>query len=326
MKSMQPPLNTLPAPPTPLTLSASSTDAVREVFAEAASANTTRSYATALRYWAGWYAGRYGRPIEMPLDPSCVIQFVVDHLARRSGESLVWELPPALDAALVTARLKQRPGALKLPTIVHRVAVLSSAHQLLKLANPCDTPEVRQLLAKARRAAHKRGERPNKKTAITATELRAMIATCADDLVGKRDRALLYFAFASGGRRRSETAGARLENLSEIIGGYLYHLDVGKTLQDGVKAGGSPDKPILGEAAQALTAWIVAANIRQGPSSAKSLMAGSGCSFRRSRWRPLSRTGPGRRVSRVSTEATASAPASSPRELVKASPFLRSWR
>lgn len=110
MKSMQPPLNTLPAPPTPLTLSASSTDAVREVFAEAASANTTRSYATALRYWAGWYAGRYGRPIEMPLDPSCVIQFVVDHLARRSGESLVWELPPALDAALVTARLKQRPG------------------------------------------------------------------------------------------------------------------------------------------------------------------------------------------------------------------------
>ncbi|ENE2732137.1 site-specific integrase [Stenotrophomonas maltophilia] len=265
MKSMQPPLNTLPAPPTPLTLSASSTDAVREVFAEAASANTTRSYATALRYWAGWYAGRYGRPIEMPLDPSCVIQFVVDHLARRSGESLVWELPPALDAALVTARLKQRPGALKLPTIVHRVAVLSSAHQLLKLANPCDTPEVRQLLAKARRAAHKRGERPNKKTAITATELRAMIATCADDLVGKRDRALLYFAFASGGRRRSETAGARLENLSEIIGGYLYHLDVGKTLQDGVKAGGSPDKPILGEAAQALTAWIVAANIRQGP-------------------------------------------------------------
>jgi len=34
-------------------LSQSSADAVREVFAEAASANTTRSYATALRYWAG---------------------------------------------------------------------------------------------------------------------------------------------------------------------------------------------------------------------------------------------------------------------------------
>lgn len=169
-ESTRPPLNTLPAQSTPLTLSASSTDAVRKVLAEAASANTTRSYATALRYWAGWYAGRYGRPIEMPLDPSCVIQFVVDHLARHSGESMAWELPPVLDAALVTARFEQRRGALKLPTIVHRVAVLSSAHQLLKLANPCDTPEVRQSLAKARRAAHKRGERPNKMVVACGTE------------------------------------------------------------------------------------------------------------------------------------------------------------
>ena len=79
--------------------------------------------------------------------------------------------------------------------------------------------------------APQRGERPSKKTAITATELMAMIATCEDDLVGKRDRALLYFAFASGGRRRSETAHAALSKLAPIDGGYLYHLDVGKTLR-----------------------------------------------------------------------------------------------
>jgi len=124
---------------------------------------------------------------------------------------------------------------------------------------------VRQLLAKARRAAHKRGERPSKKTAITSPELRAMLATCDDDLVGLRDRALLFFSFASGGRRRSETAGARMENLSPIEDGYLYHLDVGKTLQDGVKTGGSPDKPLVGKAAQALGAWLRAADIQQGP-------------------------------------------------------------
>lgn len=69
---------------------------------------------------------------------------------------------------------------------------------------------------------------------------------CGEDLIGKRDRALLYFAFASRGRRQSETAHATLSKLSPIEGGYLYHLDVGKTLQDGVKAGGSPDKPLLG--------------------------------------------------------------------------------
>lgn len=245
-------------------LSQSSADAVREVFAEAASANTTRSYATALRYWAAWFHCRYGAPISMPVEAACVIQFIIDHLARRSGDALTWELPPAMDALLVEGKFKQRQGPLKLSTIVHRVAVLSSAHQLLKLANPCESSEVRQLLARGRRAAHKRGERPSKKTAITATELMAMIATCGDDLVGKRDRALLYFAFASGGRRRSETARATLAKLTPIDGGYLYHLDIGKTLQDGVKSGGSPDKPLLGAPADAIRSWVVAAGLQEG--------------------------------------------------------------
>ncbi|MBH1461376.1 site-specific integrase [Stenotrophomonas sp. GD03993] len=265
MSDLLPALTTAaPANPTVAQLSQSSADAVREVFAEAASANTTRSYATALRYWAAWYQGRYGVVIAMPVDAPCVIQFIIDHLARRSGDAQAWELPPALDVLLVEGKFKQRPGPLKLSTIVHRVAVLSSAHQLLKLANPCESSEVRQLLAKGRRAAHKRGERPSKKTAITATELMAMIATCGEDLVGKRDRALLYFAFASGGRRRSETAHATLSKLAPIDGGYLYHLDVGKTLQDGVKAGGSPDKPLLGPPAEALRAWIEAAGLQEG--------------------------------------------------------------
>jgi len=32
---------------------------VRELLAEAAAANTTRSYAAALRYWAGWHQARF---------------------------------------------------------------------------------------------------------------------------------------------------------------------------------------------------------------------------------------------------------------------------
>ena len=38
----------------PEQLAAKAADAVRELRAEAAAANTTRSYATALRDWAGW--------------------------------------------------------------------------------------------------------------------------------------------------------------------------------------------------------------------------------------------------------------------------------
>lgn len=84
---------------------------------------------------------------------------------------------------------------------MHRVAVLSAVHQLKKVVNPSESVAVRHLLSRARRAAVKRGERPTKKTAITRAELEALIATCEDTLEGIRDRALLYFAFASGGRR-----------------------------------------------------------------------------------------------------------------------------
>ena len=144
--------------------------------------------------------------------------------------------------------------------------MLSKVHQLQQLANPIDSVEVRQLLASARRSAHKRGERPQKKAAITWIELQVLLVTCGNDLAGLRDRALLCFAFASGGRRRSEVAAATLAHLRPLPeGGFVYRLDQGKTLQDGPKVGGSPDKPLLGAAATALQAWLDAAQLTEGP-------------------------------------------------------------
>jgi integrase len=67
---------------------------------------------------------------------------------------------------------------------------------------------VRELLAQTRRAYAKRGARPRKQRALTKDPLQAVLATCDDTLRGKRDRALLLFAWATGGRRRSEVASA----------------------------------------------------------------------------------------------------------------------
>ncbi|WP_291775432.1 site-specific integrase [Castellaniella sp.] len=246
-------------------MAAEAAAAVREILAEAASANTARSYASALRYWVAWYQGRYGQPFALPLPETVVIQFLVDHLARRSEAALAWELPAALDAALVEAGLKQRPGPLKLSTVSHRLAVLSKAHQWRRVANPCEQPAVRHLLARARRAAVKRGERPAKKTAITQAELAALLATCDDSLMGLRDRALLLFAFASGGRRRSEVAAADLSDLHRVgERAFVYHLEHSKTQQAGPSATSTPDKPILGPAADALGAWLAAAQLSEG--------------------------------------------------------------
>ena len=250
----------------PIQLAQQAADAVRELLAEAAAANTTRSYASALRYWAGWHAARYGIELTLPVPEATVLQFVVDHVMRRSAEGeLVWELPPTVDQTLVAAGLKAKLGPWTLATVRHRVAVLSTAHRLKHATNPCEQPAIRTVLSRAARAAVKRGERPHKKTAITLAELEAMLATCDDTLEGIRDRALLCFGFASGGRRRSEIASADLRDLRRIgPQGYIYRLEHSKTQQAGITASSTPDKPILDRAAQALEAWLTAADITEG--------------------------------------------------------------
>lgn len=109
---------------------------------------------------------------------------------------------------MLAAGLKAKVGPWTFATVRHRVAVLSNAHRLKHVANPCEQPAIRTVLSRAARAAVKRGERPRKKTAIPLAELEAMLATCDDSLEGIRDRALLCFGFASGGRRRSEIGAA----------------------------------------------------------------------------------------------------------------------
>lgn len=249
----------------PEQLAQQAANAVRELLAEAAAANTTRSYATALRYWAGWHQGRFGSELSLPVSEAVVIQFLVDHIQRKNTSGLVSELPSSLDQALVAAGLKAKVGFLKLSTVTQRVAVLSTAHKLKRLDNPCELPSVRTLLSRARRAAVKRGERPNKKTAITRAELEAMLTTCDESLEGLRDRALLCFGFSSGGRRRSEIAAADMRDLRKAgDDGYIYRLEYSKTQQAGATADSTPDKPILGRSAEALSDWLEAAGIQEG--------------------------------------------------------------
>jgi integrase len=194
------------------------------------------------------------------------MQFVVDHVARRSKDGgLTWELPQEHDQALVASGLKAKLGPWKLTSVVHRVAVLSTAHRLKRLLNPCELPSVRTVLSRARRASVKRGERPAKKTAIAKNELEAMLATCDYSMEGLRDRALLCFGFASGGRRRSEIAAADMRDLRRIGDkGYIYRLEHSKTQQAGVTTSSAPDKPVLDRAALALEEWLEASGITEG--------------------------------------------------------------
>jgi len=228
------------------------------------SENTLRSYRSALRYWAAWFALRYQQRIALPVTEATVVQFIVDHALRPGSDgTLTSELPADVDAALVANGFKGRLGAPSLNTLVHRVSVLSKLHKIESQPNPCEQPRVRELIAKARRGYAKRGALPNKKPALTREPLEALLATCDESLAGKRDCALLLFAFSSGGRRRSEVVSATMENTRRTSSGFVFTLAHAKTNQGGQERPEN-DKPISGRAAAALEAWLVSSQIKAG--------------------------------------------------------------
>ncbi|MDC2862642.1 MULTISPECIES: site-specific integrase [unclassified Delftia] len=239
--------------------------AVRELMHEGESANTRNSYQSAMRYWSAWHALRFDRQMQLPLDVPCVLQFIIDHAQRQTGAGLASEMPMHIDRALVEAGYKAREGALSHNTLVHRMAVLSKAHQVHGLANPCQDGAVRELMSRTRKAYARRGEGPAKKDALTRDLLEQLLDTCDDSLRGRRDRALLLFAWSSGGRRRSEVAGADMRHLRAVgPQEFIYTLTHSKTNQSGRDA---PEnhKPVTGRAAQALADWLRAAAIQEGP-------------------------------------------------------------
>jgi integrase len=123
---------------------------------------------------------------------------------------------------------------------------------------------VRELLSRTRRGHAKRGALPRRKAALTREPLQALVDTCDDSLRGLRDRALLLFAWSSGGRRRAEVAAATRENVRQVAERlWIYTLDHAKGNQSGVDRAEN-DKPIAGAAADALAAWLAASRIQTG--------------------------------------------------------------
>ncbi len=262
---MREPLSNLVSAALPARLDEPAREALRQIAAQGESQNTVASYRSALRYWHRWHELRFGHPMSAPVASAAVIQFILDHAAREGRDGLVWELPGDADAQLVRDGAKAAPGAFSYATIAHRISVLSKFHAAGGHApNPCADPAVRELLRKTRRIYAKRGDRGRGKPALTRDLMERILATCDDSLAGRRDRALLLFAWASGGRRRSEVTAATLGNVTRNEDGtYTYRMGASKANQAG-DARPQDVKPIAGRAAQALADWLSVARIRDG--------------------------------------------------------------
>lgn len=240
--------------------------AIDAIYAQSDSTNTLRSYGAALRYWAAWFQLRYRQPLMLPLPTAAVLQFLVDHVEREDANgTLVHDLPPAIDAALVAAGFKATLGLLKLSTVRHRLAVLSKAHQLHGGDNPVRGGPVTELLRRVRKLYASRGLTATAQPALTRPPLEAMLATCTDGLLGLRDRALLLLGWSTGGRRRSELTRLTVEQVLRVEDQlYVFRLSQSKTNQAGNDDDPNAVKPIAGVAALALSAWLEAAQLTSG--------------------------------------------------------------
>ena len=248
----------------PQVLALSAQEAAAAFIAAGTATNTVRSYRSALAYWSAWLQLRYGQVLgDAPLPPGVAVQFVVDHLARPLAEG-GWAhlLPAGVDAVLVKARIKSKPGPLAFNTVSHRLAGLGKWHRLNGWDNPSEAPALKTLLREARKAQSRQGISVRKKTALVLEPLQALLATCSDGVRGVRDRALLLLAWSGGGRRRSEVVNLQMGDVRQLDADtWLYALGATKTDTGGIRR----EKPLRGPAAQALTAWLQAAPAESGP-------------------------------------------------------------
>ncbi|WP_431860517.1 tyrosine-type recombinase/integrase [Azospirillum sp.] len=221
----------------------------RALFADGTAPNTLRGYRSDRAYWEAWHAATVGTPLPLAagqaVSVAVVERFILDHVEG---------LDPRVEAALLAAGIKRKPGPHRLATVERRLACLAAMHRMLDLPPPTLSAPIRELLKVTRRALARRGVTPKKARAATRDEvllplLAVSTGNATEDL---RDRALLLVGWASGGRRRSEIVALRIEDLEAVGDDYVLTLGVRKARQDGARKA----FPVRGRAAAALRAWL----------------------------------------------------------------------
>lgn len=114
-------------------------------------------------------------------------------------------------------------------TITRRLAAISQAHQLAKVASPTQNEQVRSTLKGIKRT---RGSAPVVKAPATIEILRALLEHVGNGILGTRDRALLLLGFA-GAFRRAELVGLNVPDIQFVPSGMVVVLRKSKTDQEG---------------------------------------------------------------------------------------------
>lgn len=193
-------------------------ETLRHLATEGMGENSLRALASDLGYLEAWCLAATGAPLPWPAPAPLLLKFVAHHLwdpARRETDP-AHGMPDDVASALKAARLLRVDGPHAPTTVRRRLSSWSTLTQWRGLQGKFNAPGLRSALKLAVRASARPRRRKSEK-AVTADVLAALLTACAGErLADVRDRAILLAAFASGGRRRSEVATLRVEQLEEL--------------------------------------------------------------------------------------------------------------
>ncbi|MDQ0561189.1 integrase [Rhizobium mesoamericanum] len=234
--------------------------------------NTLRALASDLGYLEAWCLAATGSSLPWSAPEALLLKFVAHHLwdpARRESDP-EHGMPAEVDQCLRDGGFLRSTGPHAPDTVRRRLANWSTLTKWRGLDGAFASPALRSAIRLAVRAVPRPRRRKSAK-AVTSDVLGKLLATCSgDSLRDVRDKAILMVAFASGGRRRSEVAGLRKEQLTveppvkAEDGSPLPCLSIhlGRTKNSG--AGQDEVVYLTGRPVEALNAWLVAAKIDGG--------------------------------------------------------------
>ncbi|NTE89405.1 tyrosine-type recombinase/integrase [Agrobacterium rubi] len=235
-------------------------------------ANTLRALTSDLAYLEAWGLAATGHSLAWPAPEALLLKFVAHHLWDPEKKAIVPDhgMPAEVDDKLRKQEFLKSIGPHAPATVRRRLANWSTLTKWRGLDGAFTSPALKSAIRHAVRAVPRTRRRKSAK-AVTGDILAKLLATCAGDgLRDLRDRAILMVAFGSGGRRRSEIAGLRVEQLTNeppiempdgpSLPSLAIHLGRTKTT-----SGEQDDTVYLtGRPVEALYAWMSAAKIDKG--------------------------------------------------------------
>jgi len=247
-------------------------ETLRHLVNQGMGVNTLRALASDLTYLQAWALAATGSSLPWPAPEALLLKFVAHHLwdpeKRRTDPQ--HGMPLVVEQTLRDQGLLRVEGPHAPDTVRRRLATWSTLTKWRGLNGMFASPSLKSAIRLSVRATPRLRKRKSAK-AVTGEILSKLLSTCAtDSLRHIRDRAILMVAFASGGRRRSEIARSRKEQLTveppipvegaPSLPSLSIHLGRTKT------SGADNDEVVYlaGRPVEALDSWLARAKIDSG--------------------------------------------------------------